>query len=93
MSTRNITSLDGSSYEAIHSSISQKFFHIPKCLACDTETLLQLKITTKKNITNFINTQIYIPILYVTKMTQNKNDSIIIIENNHCVLFPTSRFP
>ena len=32
----------------------------------------------KMNITNFINiyTNIYIPILYVTKMTQNKNDSI-----------------
>ena len=30
------------------------------------------------NITNFINiyTNIYISILYVTKMTQNKNDSI-----------------
>ena len=40
----------------------------------------------KKNITNLINTQIYIPILYVTKMTQNKNDSIIIIENNNFLL-------
>ena len=28
------------------------------------------------NIANFINIQIYIPILYVTRMTQNKNDSI-----------------
>ena len=36
----------------------------------------------------------YIPILYVTKMTQNKNDSIIrVVDSNYCVLFPTSRFP
>ena len=32
----------------------------------------------KMNITNFINiyTNIYIPILYVTEMARNKNDSI-----------------
>ena len=32
----------------------------------------------RMNITNFINIyiQIYIPMLYVTKMTQNKNDPI-----------------
>ena len=32
----------------------------------------------RMNINNFINIyiQIYIPILYVAKMTQNKNDSI-----------------
>ena len=52
------------------------FFQIPKCLACNAEKLLQLEITKKMNITNFINIEIYIPILYVTKMTQNKNDSI-----------------
>ena len=56
-----------------------------------------------RNITNFINIldiQIYIPILYVTKMTQNKNDSINsilqhgrVVDNNCCVVFPTSRFP
>ena len=44
--------------------------------------------------------QIYIPILYVTRMTQNKNDSINsilqhgrVVDNNCCVVFPTSRFP
>ena len=51
------------------------------------------------NITNFINIymQIYIPILYVTKMTQNKNDSINsilqhgrVVDKNCCVVFPTS---
>ena len=54
------------------------------------------------NIANFINMypDIYIPILYVTSMTQNKNDSINSIlqhgravDNNCCVVFPTSRFP
>ena len=56
----------------------------------------------RMNIVNFINiyTQIYIPILYVTRMSQNTNDSINstlqhsrVAENNCCVLFPTSRFP
>ena len=56
----------------------------------------------RMNITNFINvyTNIYIPILYVTKMTQNKNDSINsilqhgrVVDKNCCVVFPTSGFP
>ena len=54
---RNITSLDRSSYEAIHSLISQNIFHMSKCLACNAEKALHLKITKKRmNITNFINT-------------------------------------
>ena len=56
----------------------------------------------RMNIANFINiyTNIYIPILHLTKMTQNKNDSInsipqhgCVADNNCCVVFPTSRFP
>ena len=42
--------------------------------------------------------QIYKPTLYVTKMTQNKNDSVnsilqhgCVVDNNCCVVFPTSR--
>ena len=55
----------------------------------------------RMNIANFINihTSIY-AILYVTRMTQNKNDSIDsilqhdrVVDNNCCVVFPTSRFP
>ena len=51
---------------------------------------------------NFINIyiQIYLPILYVTRMTQNKNDSInsilqhgCVVDKNCCVVFPTSGFP
>ena len=55
------------------------FFPVSKCLAYNAEKTLQLKITKNLN-SNFINIQIYIPILYVTRMTQNKNDSI----NQYC---------
>ena len=54
------------------------FSHISKRLACIAEKPLQLKTNKKRmNIANFINinTNIYIPILYVKKITQNKNDS------------------
>ena len=56
----------------------------------------------RMNIANFMNIyiQIYIPILYVMRMTQNKNDSIYsilqhgrVLNNNCCIVFPTSRFP
>ena len=73
------------------------FFNISKCLACNAEKTLQLKImnTRKKrmNTANFINIQqIYIPILYVTRMNQNKNDLVnAILQYTH--IFPTSRLP
>ena len=40
--------------------------------------IITVEDNKKMNITNFINiyTNIYIPILYVTEMTQNKNGSI-----------------
>ena len=48
----------------------------------------------------YIYIQIYILKLNVTRMTQNKNDSINsilqhgpVVDNNCCVIFPTSRFP
>ena len=44
MSTENIKSLDGSSYEAIHSSVSQNIF---SSVFSSLEQLLQLKITKK----------------------------------------------
>ena len=56
----------------------------------------------RMNIANFIKiyTNIYISILYVTRMTQNQNDSIYsilqrrrVVDNNCCIVFPTSRFP
>ena len=59
----------------------RRFFHISKCLACNAEKALQLKITKKRmNIANFINVYTnMLPILYVTRMTQNKNDSTITV--------------
>ena len=57
------------------------FCHISKCLACNAEKTLQLKITKKRmNITNynkFIYMQIYIPKLYVTKMIQDFQDFLL----------------
>ena len=48
----------------------------------------------------YIYKQIYIPILCVTRRTQNKNDSINtilqygrVVDNSFCVVFITSRFP
>ena len=53
---RNITSLDGSCYEVIDSSISQNIFHISKCLACNAEKNITVEDNKKRmNIANFIN--------------------------------------
>ena len=79
MSTQNITSLDGSSYEAIHSSISQNIFSYLKMFSMQCRKNITVEDNKKRmNITNFINIyiQIDISILYVTKMDQNKNYSI-----------------
>ena len=60
---------------------------------------LELMITTKKrmNIDSYIN---ICTSIYVTRMTQNKNDSINsilqhgrVVHKNCCVLFPPSGFP
>ena len=78
MSTQNITSLDGSNYEAIHSSISQNIFSYLKMFSMQRRTNITVEDNKKRmNIANFINiyTNIY-TILYAMKMTQNKNDSI-----------------
>ena len=72
-------SLDGLGYEAIINFAQTIFFHLSKCLACNAEKNITLEDNKKRvNTTNFINIHIqtYIPILYVTIMTQNKNDSI-----------------
>ena len=79
MSTQNITSLDGSSYEAMRSSISQNIFSYLKMFSMQCRKNITVEDNKKRmNITNFINIYIhlYTLILYVTKMTQNKNDSI-----------------
>ena len=74
MSTQNITSFDGSSYEAIHSSISQNIFSYLKTFSMQYRKIITAEDKKRMNITNFINiyTNIYVSILYVTKTTQNK---------------------
>ena len=55
------------------------FLHISKCLACNAEKNITVEDNKQRmNIINFINIyiQIYILILYVTKMTPNEYDSI-----------------
>ena len=79
MSTQNITLLDGLSYEAMHSLISHNIFSYLKMFSMQCRKKITIEENKKRmDITNFVNkyTNIYIPILYVTKMTQNKNDSI-----------------
>ena len=56
MSTQNITSLDGSSYEAIHSSISQNIFSYLKIFSMQCIKNITVEDNKKRmNITNFIN--------------------------------------
>ena len=88
MSTQNITSLDESNYEAIHSSISQNIFSYLKMFSKQYRKIITVEDNKKRmNITNLykymqiykyisIYMQIYITILYLTKITRNKNDSI-----------------
>ena len=56
MSTQNITSLDGLSYEAIHSSISQNIFSCLKMFSMQCRKNLTFEDNNKRmNIANFIN--------------------------------------
>ena len=75
---RNITSLDRSSYEEIHSLISQNIFSHVKMFSMHCRKSITLEDNKKRmNITNFINTYTNIyPYIICDKMTQNKNDSI-----------------
>ena len=54
------------------------FFHISKCLACNAKKTTTVEDNKKRmNIANFmVYIEIYIPILYVTRMTQSKIDLI-----------------
>ena len=69
---RNITSLDESCYEAIESSISQNICSYLEMFSMQCRKNITVKDNKKKvNIANFINIhiQIYIPILYMMRMT------------------------
>ena len=72
MSTQNITSLDGSSYETIHSSISKNIFSYHKMFSMQCRKVITVEDNKKRvNINNFTNiyTNIYIYIIC------DKNDS------------------
>ena len=81
MNTQNITSLDELCYGAIHSSISQNVFSYLNIFSMQCIKNITIEDNKKRmNITNFINNiQIYIPILYVTKMTQIENDNKLVL--------------
>ena len=73
MNTQHIISHDGLSYEAIHSSISQNIFSYLKMFSMQCRKNITVEHNKKRmNLTNFVNiyTNICIPTLYVTKMTQ-----------------------
>ena len=72
MNAQNITSLDGSCYKAIHSSILQNIFSYLKMFSMQYRKNITVKCNKKRmNITNFINTykNIY------TYIICDKNDS------------------
>ena len=72
MKTQNITSLNGSCYEAIHSSISQNTFSYLKMFSMQCRKNIAVEDNKKRmNITNFTNiyTNIY------TYIICDKNDS------------------
>ena len=93
MNAQNITSLDGSCYGAIHSSILQNVFSYLKIFSRQCIKTITIEDNKKRmNITNFINNiQIYIPILYVTKMTQNKNDNKLVLFQSEVIKYKSSR--
>ena len=99
---RNITSLDGSCYEAIDSSISQNTFSYLKMSGMQYRENITVEDNKKikMNITTLINiyTNIYTCII-CDENDSNKNNSInailqqgCFVDKNLCVVFPPSGF-
>ena len=75
MSTQNITSLDGSGYEAIHSSIWQNIFSYLKMFSIQCRKSITVEDNKKRmNITNFINTYANVCVSIIC----DKNDSEVV---------------
>ena len=55
MNTQNITSLDGSCYEAINSSISQNIFSYLKMFSICRKNITVVDNKKRMNVANFIN--------------------------------------
>ena len=101
--SRSITSFNGLCYESIDSSVSQNIFLYLKMFTMQCRKNITDEDNKKiMNIANFINiyTSTYIPISYVTRMTQNKKDSInsilqhgLFVDKTCWVVLPTSGFP
>ena len=75
MNTQNITSLDGSDYEAIHSSIWQNIFSCLKMFNIQCRKSFTVEDNKNRmNITNFISTYANV----YTSVICDKNDSQVI---------------
>ena len=88
MNTQNITSLDGSCYEAINSSISQNIFSYLKMFSICRKNITVVDNKKRMNVANFINRYTFI--------TYDENDSINlvlqhgrVVDNSCCVVFPS----
>ena len=93
MNIRN-TPIDRPCYEAINSLISQDIFSYLKMLSMQYR---KNRVEDNKKRMNIA--KMYIPLLYVTRMTQNKNDSTNsilqhgrVVYKNCCVVFLASEF-
>ena len=74
MSTQNITSLDGSGYEAIDSLISQNIFSYLKIFGMQCRKNITVKDSKKRmNLTNFINTYTNIYTYIICDKNENEN--------------------
>ena len=77
MSTQNITSLDGLSYETIHSLISQNIFSYLKLFSMQCSKIITVEGNKKRmNTTNFINIYANIYTYIICNKNDSKNDSI-----------------
>ena len=99
---RNITSLDGSCCEAIDWSISQNIFSYLEIFSMQCRKNITVEDNEEEwiQLTLEIYMQIYIPILYAARMTQNKNGLMnwilqpgCVVDKNCCVLCPNSGYP
>ena len=93
---RIITPIDELCYEVINLSISQDIFSYLKMLSMQCRK--NIRVWDQYSYAIYLYR--YIPMLYVMRMTQSKNDSINsilqygrLVDRDCCVVFPASGFP